>query len=151
MKAKRQMDERYSTNGSGTAILGAPVHRPANITEIFPDPETPDETQRIPWWKRQLYFGGILAMAPGSQPKPPGFYVNIQTATFLLVVLSAIAGLWLYTKDTYRKQGYQDRQLEELQEKIKATDTKAEDARKAAYVNESESQPTPIPKETKKK
>lgn len=146
------MDEAFHTNGTGvaTARSMAAIAPKTNVTDFpLPEPmEVPDDAP-IPFWKRQLYYGGFLTMA-GSQPKPPGFYVNIQTATFLLVVLGAIAGLWAYTKDTYLKQGYQLRQIEELEQKVKDTDTKAEDARKAAYVNQSETDPTPMPKENKK-
>lgn len=90
-----------------------------NVYPIKSDQETENPEPQVVWWKRWLFNGGILTMA-GTPRRPPGFFVNIQTVTFLIVVLGAIASLWLYTKDAYYQQGAKDNELQTIKLQLEA-------------------------------
>ena len=68
------------------------VYYPGGFTSTV---EKPDD--ELTWLGRRLADTGIIEM---PSTKPPGFYINWTTITSLVVVVSAIVGLWYFTWQT---------------------------------------------------
>jgi hypothetical protein len=120
------MNERFASNGHGTAIahqnpVAIPVRKTDNNVTDFPS-EKPEEVY-IPWWKRQLLYGGILTMA-GSQTKPPGFFVNLQTLALIVpIVLAILGGFWWTWERAIQKGieiGVTQTEKRQLEERLQA-------------------------------
>lgn len=84
-----------------------------------------DPSTRIPTFiERRLHELGVYDMAPSTN-KPSGFYVNWTTVTGLIIVISAIAGLWYFTWQTANEAGYQRGKVESeklrLEKELEAT------------------------------
>jgi hypothetical protein len=115
----------------------ATVYEPGNVLPMRGVPDDP--TVRPPtWMERRAIELGVIEMA-AAPTKPPGFYVNFTTISFLIVVLSAIGGLWWFTWQTAYQRGERDAQIQAEREQS-ARERKAleerivkaeEDARKA--------------------
>ena len=82
------------------------VYYPGGFANIESDPSTRQPT----WLERRLSELGAIEMAPST--KPPGFYVNWTTVTSLIVVVSAIAGLWWFTWQTAEQRGIEKGRIE---------------------------------------
>jgi hypothetical protein len=126
MNRKRKM----LPNGAATAIESARVlDWPVN--PILGN-EADDPAVRQPSWiKRRLHELGVLAM-PATNPQPPGFFVNWTTITSLIVVVSAIVGLWYFTWQAAQEAGYQrGRDEAEKQQLIKQIEEAKRDAAEA--------------------
>lgn len=82
------------------------------------------------WIDRRLLELGIKAMA--DKPTPPGLYVNFSTASFFILVLGTMAGLWWFTWQTANQAGY-DRGVNETEKRIllERVEKAEEDAKKA--------------------
>ena len=65
------------------------------------------EIIRPSWIQRRLYDLGVLNMENAPTQPPPGFFVNWTTITSIVVLVSAIAGLWFFTYTTASESGYQ--------------------------------------------
>lgn len=80
--------------------------------------------EEVSWLTRRLYELGVLDMAPST--KPPGFYVNWTTVTSLIVVVSAIVGLWYFTWQTAQQAGFekgkQEAERQQLSERLNKTE-----------------------------
>ena len=72
------------------------------------------EENELSYLGRRLFEAGVIDMATST--KPPGFYVNWTTVTSLIIVVSAIAGLWWFTYQTANETGYQ-RGLQEAEKR----------------------------------
>ena len=82
------------------------------------------------WLDRRLFELGIYAMP--NENRPPGFYVNWTTITSLIVVVSAIVGLWYFTWKSADEAGFQRGKAEAEKQQILDRLNKAEeDAKKA--------------------
>lgn len=73
--------------------------------------------KEVSWLYRRLYDLGVLDMAPSTQ-KPPGFFVNWTTVTSLVVVVSAIVGLWFFTWQTAEQRGIEKGKAEAEKERL---------------------------------
>lgn len=114
---------------TGTRVLGWPSQ---GIT-----PANDDIEERVSWFRQRLIDLGVIEMATST--KPPGFYVNFSTVTVIVLVVSAIGGLWWFTWQTAYQQGFQkaqyDAQIEQLQKESADAKKKAEDALKLQTYN----------------
>jgi hypothetical protein len=73
-----------------------------NNVNYFPGMEADGELNYL---GRRLSEAGIIEMAPST--KPPGFFVNWTTVTSLVVVVSAIVGLWYFTWQAADNAGFE--------------------------------------------
>ena len=92
--------------------------------------------EEVSWLTRRLYDLGVLDMAPSTQ-KPPGFFVNWTTVTSLVVVVSAIVGLWYFTWQTAELRGIEKGKAEAERKALedKMAFEKAEQQRKIDELN----------------
>jgi hypothetical protein len=100
------------------------------VSRVFNFPATTsemsaDDKEQWSWLDRRLYELGVYDMAP-STSKPPGFFINWATVTSLILVVSAIVGLWYFTWQTAQQQGFekgrQEAERQQLLERLNKTE-----------------------------
>lgn len=92
------------------------------------------------WLQSRLFELGVIAMAQHEPKQPPGFYFNYSTASFYLVVITAILGGFWFMYDRIEKAGYERGKLEIELKEVKDRLTLAEDnARRAAMLGAAQS------------
>lgn len=95
--------------------------------------EQTEEPYKPGWFKRRLIDLKIWSM-PTTQTKPPG-YINwtlmsviVGMLASVVVIVTAIAGLWYFTAQTYFQSGYDKGKLDtEKLQLQKEVDTQASD------------------------
>lgn len=98
----------------------------------FPERQSTDDpaVRELNFLGRRLHEAGVIEMAPST--KPPGFFVNWTTVTSLVVVVSAIVGLWYFTWQAAEQAGYHRGKDEiEKQQLLKQIDDAKRDAAEA--------------------
>lgn len=83
----------------------------ARIFEFIPGGQavemSDDPSVRPPsWFARRFYDLGVLDMAPSTN-RPSGFYVNWTTITSIVLIVSAIVGLWYFTWQSAQQIGFE--------------------------------------------
>lgn len=108
--------------------------RPAATMVAYGDKEAPD----ITWANERMLDLGVKTM---TQPVKPYWNTTMVTAWVAVIMCilglgAAIAGLWVYTKNNYLelgdRQGYQRRQREETDEKLRQQADEINTLKKAA-------------------
>lgn len=110
---KTQMNEALASNvkdfrGGFATVEDDPSIRPPSFIE------------------NRLYDLGVLDMAPSTQ-RPSGFFVNWTTATGIVVILTAIVGLWYFTWQSAQQIGYEKGKAEAEQHQLLERLTKTEE------------------------
>ena len=104
----------YSMNANAIAI--------DNVRHMATQHEEPE----LSWLQRRMADTGVIMAL--TQPKlPPGFYVNWTTVTSLIVVVTAIAGLWYFTWQSARESGFAAGKIEAERQQLADRLTKAEE------------------------
>lgn len=104
---------------------------------FFPGYASVAEETELNFLGRRLYEAGVIEMAPST--KPPGFFINWTTVTSLVVVISAIVGLWYFTWQTAEQRGIekgrieaekaqQQREMEKMQNNIRILEERLKQA-----------------------
>lgn len=86
-------------------------------------PMVEHDVQELSLLGRIFYNLGVIDMAPST--KPPGFFVNWTTVTSIIVVVSAIVGLWYFTWQSAQQIGFDKGKAEaekmRLEKELEAT------------------------------
>lgn len=110
---------KHMANGAATKAAEQPrtIQFPG-LANIAKEPKQPVE---FSWAQRRLLELGVLLM-PDSPTKPPGFYINFSTITFIILVVGSIAGLWWFTWQKAEMTGYergrQEVEMKQMNERI---------------------------------
>jgi hypothetical protein len=77
--------------------------------------EGDSEIRKASWFKQKLYDVGIFDMS--GSPKDTGIRLNYSTAIFYIMLLTAVAGGWVWTWQTAKQVGIDQQKIADDQEK----------------------------------
>jgi hypothetical protein len=107
----QKMDGQTATARKRETVLSFPALHGYAMGQSDPAIRQPS------WIKARLYELGALAMSE-EPTRPPGFFVNWTTVTSLIIIVSAIAGLWFFTWQTAEQRGFEKGKAESEKQRL---------------------------------
>lgn len=104
----------------------------------FSEMPTEDIEPKPSWFRQRLMDIGVL-MAPHTEAKPPGFFVNWTSLSAIVVIVGAIAGLWWFTWQQGQALGYErgkaEAEKQQILDRLTLAEAEAKKAKDTALIN----------------